>query len=144
MTTGRINQVTAELRGAPARTGALRWRYCVLLDRCIRTSLWSRMRPRMGFALVRIPRHAGVRTRFSELGSHGVGSRRSYASLHRHNSLIWRSEPREPTPPDVRWWQTISGCHRCGRLSRLEGLDTIDPYDPDIRSIEVRSDFPRE
>ena len=68
MTTGRINQVTAEERWAgPGFLGRglrLQWRLGVLDQLLpIKFVLWSRMRPRMGFALVRITRRAGVSTR---------------------------------------------------------------------------------
>jgi len=54
--------------------------------------VWGRMRPRMGFALVRIALRAGVRTLFGECGSLGVGSRRSRASLHQHSADLGESE----------------------------------------------------
>ena len=80
--------------------------------------VWSRMRPRMGFALVRIPLHAGVRTHCSEWLAL-MGSRRSWASLHQHNQLNkFRSEA--TPPPDLRR-VFASGCYRCRRLDCSEG-----------------------
>ena len=66
MTTGRINQVTAE-EAAVGNTACAEPSVAVAV-RCVGSLLpikfmWSRMRPRMGFALVRTTRHAGVSTR---------------------------------------------------------------------------------
>ena len=69
MTTGRINQVTAEERHEEERFASNpRVAVAVIcLDRCFLACVWSRMRPRMGFALVRTSHHAGVSTRLQRM-----------------------------------------------------------------------------
>ena len=90
-----------------------------MLDRCAESDLWSRMRPRMGFALVRTSLHAGVRTLLQRMSSHCVGSRRSWASLHQHSQLTYIRSEASP-PPDLRE-VFASGCYRCRRLDCSEG-----------------------
>ena len=53
MTTGRINQVTAEDTAQQSELPSAVEASLVWLEHCFRICLWSRMRPRMGFALVR-------------------------------------------------------------------------------------------
>ena len=88
MTTGRINQVTADYDqrrtrrvAEPPHTMAVSWIVWIAAS----DDWWSRMRPRMGFALVRISHHTGVSTHRSanearlERGAADCGH-----SLHQH------------------------------------------------------------
>jgi len=97
MTTGRINQVAADVTSLKMKlvrvrvSGETRLRWfqvgrASLFGSLLPILLWSRMRPRMGFALVCTTQHAGVRAQAN--CSLCVGPAESCALLHQHPHLV--------------------------------------------------------
>ena len=105
---------------------------------------WGTMRPRMGFAPVRI---AALRRRQDPCTANELawmGSRRSQASLHQHvNELCSQT-----IPPIARLAWVGSPCYRCAWLVRIEcmrGLrTTIDPYDRNLGESTPKVESARE
>ena len=121
MTTGRINQVTAESE----RPGPSGPRVC---DGCI--GCWRVNASSHGFRTCPYPasrRRQDPLQRIARLDE--VPPIVSFAAPAR--LLICRSDPRSVHRPTCGWNHLYSGCYRCGRLSyRRVGVATIDPYDP--------------
>ena len=132
MTTGRINQVTAEAWSRRAAALAVTRG----LDKCFLGG--ATMRPRTGFALVRITALRRRQDPPANVSSLGWGP----ADRRLRCTSTFAESVRKRTHNSARRASVGSPCYRCGWLAReirmqCEGCGntTIDSYDPNVSRV---------